>query len=180
MLSRISKKKIQIPSSINVVFSDGNLNISSGSTSVKVAIPTEISILIDDGLLAVKLIDENLKLGAILGTYVRIVSAAIKGVLDGHKVSLKFSGVGFKVDVTSDKKFLVLSLGFSHMICVEIPQGVTISVSGDLINISGVDIHAVSNFAALLCNVKRYDPYKGKGIVRDGAFRIVKDGKKGK
>ncbi len=100
------------------------------------------------------------------------------GVTKGYEKKLEVIGVGFKVATTPGK--LTLNLGFSHPITVEVPKDLTIAVDKNTITVAGSDKQRVGQFAAEIRELKKPEPYKGKGIkyadevVRRKAGKVVK------
>jgi large subunit ribosomal protein L6 len=100
-----------------------------------------------------------------------------KGVSEGFKKILEIEGVGFKAAVAG--KELVLNLGFSHEIRYPIPEGIAIKAEKPtLLSITGIDIQRVGQIAAEIREMKKPEPYKGKGIRYAGEFIQRKEGKK--
>ena len=99
----------------------------------------------------------------------------IIGVTDGYTVKLEINGVGMKAAVAGKK--LVLNVGFSHPVEYGIPEGVAISVEGNVIAVSGIDKQLIGEVAAQIRKVKKVEPYKGKGIKYVGEKYIKKAGK---
>lgn len=108
-----------------------------------------------------------------------LVANMVEGVAQGFKKSLEIIGVGYKFEITS-ATMITLSVGFSHKVQLEIPKGVSVTADAkekNIIHIEGIDKQLVGYFAALVREVKRPEPYKGKGIRYVGEYVRRKAGK---
>src|SRR3989344_1650313 len=113
---------------------------------------------------------------ALWGTYVSHISNMIKGVNKQFVKKLVVEGIGFKVDLKGEK--LVFALGFSHPVEVSVHQGISASVEKNVITISGVSKELVGEFTARLRDLKKPEPYKGKGVRYEEEVVKIKQGKK--
>ena len=102
----------------------------------------------------------------------------IEGVTNGFTKVLEINGVGYRAQKQGKK--LVLSLGYSHPVEMEDPEGLTSAVEGNKITVSGIDKAAVGQFAAEIRDKRRPEPYKGKGIKYIDEVVRRKEGKTGK
>ena len=100
----------------------------------------------------------------------------ITGVTDGFTKILEIEGVGYRAEVKG--KEIVLNVGFSHPVALEIPEGVSAEVQKNVITLTGPDLEVLGQFAANVRKVKKPEPYKGKGIRYQGEYVIRKQGKK--
>ena len=100
----------------------------------------------------------------------------ITGVTEGFTKILEIEGVGYRAEVKG--KEIVLNVGFSHPVNLEIPEGISAEVVKNTINLTGSDLEALGQFAANVRKVKKPEPYKGKGIRYQGEYVIRKQGKK--
>jgi hypothetical protein len=89
---------------------------------------------------------------------------------------LQLEGIGYKVDVKGDK--LVMALGFSHPVEVPIPAGLKVTIEKNIITISGIDKEKVGQFTSRIRDLKKPEPYKGKGLRYQGEVIKIKQGKK--
>lgn len=177
-MSKIGKKPIKIPQGITV-----NLTPNGGAgTSVEVIGPKgtltqvvkpSIKVKIENGDLLFEYKDPLNN--ALQGLYRSLVSNMIYGVEKGWNKGLELKGVGFRAQVSGDK--LILTIGFSHPVDFLIPEGITISVTENKINVTGIDKQVVGNTAAKIRDLKPPEPYKGKGIRYIGEIVRKKAGK---
>jgi large subunit ribosomal protein L6 len=100
----------------------------------------------------------------------------IKGVTEGFTQVLEIQGVGYRAAVEGNN--VVLNVGFSHPVTLEIPEGISAEVVKSDITLTGPDKDALGQFAANIRKVKKPEPYKGKGIRYQGEHIIQKQGKK--
>ena len=113
---------------------------------------------------------------ALWGTYAAHVRNMVTGVTEGFTRVLEIEGVGYRAAVQGNE--IVLNVGFSHPVNVEIPEGISAEVVKNTITLTGSDKDALGQFAANVRKVKKPEPYKGKGIRYQGEYIIRKQGKK--
>ena len=100
----------------------------------------------------------------------------IEGVVTPFQKKLLIEGVGYKMEVSGNK--LVLSVGFSHKVNLDVPEGVTATLEKSTLTLSGINKEVVGGFAAVIRSWKKPEPYKGKGIRYDKEVVRRKEGKK--
>lgn len=175
-MSRIGKKPISIHEGVKVVLEQSNLLISGPKGNLHLKINPEVKLEISEKEIKVKKAGKTKKTPAIWGTTVRLIENMIKGVTQGFQKQLELNGVGYRMSVQGKKINLVL--GFSHPIEVDIPEGISVSIEGNLMTISGIDNQKVGQFAAEIKKLKPVEPYKGKGFRYVGEIVRRKEGKK--
>ena len=180
-MSRFLKKTITIPSNVSASFTDGVIAFTSkdGKSYLSLPVPGSVNRSIAGDALSFSIIQGMNFDKVIFGTTFRKILNAIKGIATGHSVKLFITGVGFKMEVI-ENKFLFMNLGFSHPVVFEIPSDVNVKVVDDGILVQGIDIERVTSFASYISDVKPVEPYKGKGIKKEGDVVIRKDVKAGK
>jgi large subunit ribosomal protein L6 len=161
-MSRLGKKGITIPEKTEATFSAGVLSVKGPKGSLERSFRHDISIVIDGKQIALSVPKENNQTKALWGTYASHIKNMVKGVNDGFEKKLILEGVGYKSQVSGNK--LVLALGFSHPVEVEIPQGLNVKAEKNLLTISGIDKESVGSFSAKVRDLKKPEPYKGKGF----------------
>jgi large subunit ribosomal protein L6 len=107
-----------------------------------------------------------------------LVQNMVTGVSEGFEKKLEVNGVGFRTSLSGNQ--LVLNLGYSHQVKYDIPQGINIEVNQNLITVSGISKQQVGQVAAEIRQLKKPEPYKGKGIKYIDERIIRKSGKSGK
>jgi large subunit ribosomal protein L6 len=110
------------------------------------------------------------------GTNAALIENMIQGVNRPFEKSLEFEGIGYKAEVQG--KEIVMSLGFSHLVRVKIPEGLTVKTEKNQIVITGIRKDEVGSFAASLRKIRKVEPYKGTGIRYKGEVVKKKAGKK--
>lgn len=174
-MSRLGKQPVIIPAGVTVTCVDGLLKVAGPKGTLTREIKSDVSVSIEDT--SVTLIPgTTVAAKALWGTYAAHVRNMVKGVTEGFTKILEIEGVGYRAEVKGTN--LVLSVGFSHPVTIEIPAGITAVVEKGVITITGFDKDALGQFAANVRKVKKPEPYKGKGIRYRGEFIIRKQGKK--
>ncbi len=161
-MSRIGKKGIVIPDKTEVSINSGVVLVKGPKGSLERSFRPDISIVVSDKNISLTPVKENNQTRALWGTYASHIKNMIKGVNDGFEKKLILEGVGFKSQVNGAK--LVLALGFSHPVEVEIPEGLNVKAEKNLLTISGIDKELVGSFTAKIRDLKKPEPYKGKGF----------------
>lgn len=140
--------------------------------------PAEIGIVAGDS--DVTLVPENKdqkKVKSILNTYAALVNNMLVGVTKGFTVNLKIIGLGYRVFLKDNT--LVFRLGYSHDVVFEIPSSVLVKViQPNTISLFSIDKHLVHHVAAKIRNLKKPEPYKGKGIRYENENIVLKEVKK--
>jgi len=121
---------------------------------------------------------ENKNERALWGLFNALIFNMVKGVTEGFSKSLEINGVGYRFEIKG--KQLVLHVGFSHLVELDLPAGVEASVEGNVLTITGFDKQVVGAFAAKVREVRKPEPYKGKGIKYTDEQIIRKAGKQAK
>lgn len=175
-MSRLGKQPIAIPQGVEASFNDGVLTVKGAKGTLTQEVRPIVSVAVENGTIQFTPKKETLEARALWGTYAALTHNMIAGVTEGFKKVLEIEGVGYRADAQGQK--LTLSVGFSHPVVIEVPQGITATVEKNVITITGFDKHAVGQFAANVRKVKKPEPYKGKGIRYQGEYIIRKQGKK--
>jgi len=161
-MSRVGKKGIQIPEKTEVSINAGVFSVKGPKGTQEKNFRSDILITINDKDIALSLAKENKQTKALWGTYASHIKNMIKGVNEGFEKKLVLEGVGFKSQVVGNK--LVLALGFSHPVEVEIPVDLMVKAEKNIVTIAGIDKELVGSFAAKIRALKEPEPYKGKGF----------------
>lgn len=173
-MSRLGKQPIKLPAGVEASFDGKILTVKKGNNALSREIKPVIAVKIEDGAVAFSPVGEEGK--ALWGTYAAHARNMIAGVTDGFKKVLEIEGVGYRAEQKGNK--LVLMMGFSHPVELEIPAGLAVTVEKGVVTVSGNDKEAVGQFAANVRKIKKPEPYKGKGIRYQGEYIIRKQGKK--
>lgn len=163
-MSRIGNKVIQVPAAVTVTVSPENYVVVKGSKGqLEFQFNQRLGIKLDGAELSVTRPNDEIFTRKIHGTTRALLQNMVTGVTEGFKKQLEIRGVGYRAALQGNK--VVLSMGFSHPVELEIPEGVTVNVpkNTDVI-IEGIDKQVVGEFAAKIRAVRKPEPYLGKGI----------------
>ena len=161
-MSRIGKQPVTIPSGVEVKFEGSVLKFKKGNSTKELDLKNQVDVKIEDGKVVFSPKGEDRQSRAYWGTYRALTNNIIVGLTDGFTRQLEINGVGYKAAMKG--KVLELSLGFSHTINYEAPQGIEISVEKNIITIKGSDKQQVGQVAAEVRGFRPPEPYKGKGV----------------
>ena len=162
-MSRIAKAPVAIPSGVEVIISDQDVIVKSGSSEIKRNFNDKVEILKDNDVLTVKARNEDSFSHAQSGTARSLLNNMIIGVTKGFEKHLSLVGVGYRCSVKGS--VVNLNLGFSHPIDYELPEGVTAESSSQTkLCIKGIDKQVVGQVAAEIRAFRPPEPYKGKGV----------------
>lgn len=175
-MSRIGKKIIKLEGKTTAALAGNTLTVTGPLGSLTREFKPEISITIADGIITLAPTKEGGETIALWGTSTSHVENMVNGVNKAYEKKLQIEGIGYKAEVKVDK--LVLNLGFSHQIFMAIPKDLKVSVEKSIITVSGIDKDKVGQFVANVRDLKKPEPYKGKGIMYVGEVIRRKQGKK--
>ncbi len=176
-MSRIGNKEILIPQNVQVELGSKVL-VKGPKGELSLLIPTKIVVEKKENVISVSRKNEDKESRSLHGLIRSLLANMIVGVADGYTKTLELSGIGFRANLEGNK--LVLSVGFSHTVDINTPEGVTFAVSGNKITVSGIDKELVGRVAAQIRKVRPPDAYKGKGIKYEGEVLRLKPGKAAK
>jgi large subunit ribosomal protein L6 len=178
-MSRIGKLPIKIPTTVDVTNDNSLLKVKGAFGTLERTIPDVIGVEQTDGTLIVNLKKETRANKALHGLYRTLINNMIVGVSEQFVITLVLQGVGYRASVQGTS--LVLNLGFSHPVNIDIPDGITVEVvQNTTINIKACDKEQLGLFAAKVRSWRPPEPYKGKGILYKGEKILRKAGKSGK
>jgi len=178
-MSRIGKLIIQIPSDVNVNYSNSEITVKGKFGTLQTMIPESLTIIQTENTLAVKLKENKKSALALHGLYRTLINNMVIGVSKQFEIVLVLSGVGYRASLSGQE--LILNLGYSHPVVIEIPKSVNVEVvQNTTINLKSCDKELLGLFAANIRSWRRPEPYKGKGILYKNEQIIRKAGKSGK
>lgn len=175
-MSRIGKNPIIIPSGTTVSLEGADLVVKGKAGTLRRPVHPMVEIKIDASEVQVSPKGNSRLAHALWGTYAAHTRNMIAGVTTPFVKKLQIEGIGYKAELAG--KNLKMALGFSHPVLVAIPDGLTAVVEKNIITISGADKDQVGQFAASVRDLKKPEPYKGKGIRYEGEVVRQKEGKK--
>lgn len=175
-MSRIGKNPITIPQGVEVTIDGTKVTVKGPKGTLTQEFLKDVEIKNEDGKIIVSLVNE--KASNIHGLTRTLIHNMIVGVTNGFEKTLEVNGIGYRAQKQGNK--LVLTLGFSHPVEVEAPEGITIDVpSQNSIIVKGIDKQLVGQVAANIREYRLPEPYKGKGIKYVGEHIRRKEGKAG-
>ena len=178
-MSRIGKLPIKIPENVDVNYADSEMTVKGKFGMLQLKIPKTINVIQDDGQLKVNLAEEKKDIKALHGLYRTLINNMIIGVSKQFDLTLILKGVGYRAAVQGNE--IVLSLGYSHPVKIEIPKEISVEVvQNTTINLKSCDKELLGLFAANIRAWRKPEPYKGKGILYKGEQILRKAGKSGK
>jgi len=176
-MARLGKIPVVIPAGVEVTLTDGVLKTKGPKATLERAVNTDaVSFSIEGNEMTLAPVSENKESKALWGTYAAHARNMITGVTEGFTRVLEIEGVGYRAAIEGST--IVLNVGFSHQVKLEIPEGIAAEVVKSTITLTGSDKDALGQFAANVRMVKPPEPYKGKGIKYQGEHIIRKQGKK--
>jgi large subunit ribosomal protein L6 len=176
-MSRLSKQPIAIPAGVEVTINGTNITVKSSKGELLRNFKTDlISLELKEGAIVLEKVTDTVFTRALIGTYASHLLNMIHGVTEGFTKKLILEGVGYRSEVKGNE--LHLSLGFSHPVIMEIPEGISATAEKNLITVLGTDKEHTMQFAAQIRAKKKPEPYKGKGIRYEGEIIRRKQGKK--
>ncbi len=179
-MSRIGSAPITVPSGVDVNISGANVSVKGPKGELSMELPAKISAKIDDGVINVERESDDRPVKALHGLNRSLINNMVVGVTDGWRKDLEIIGVGYRANAKGPSK-IELSLGYSHTIEVEAPEGITFDVPEPTkIGVVGIDKQAVGQVAAVIRSYRKPEPYKGKGVRYVGERVVRKAGKAGK
>ena len=177
-MSRVGKQPITIPSGVNVIIENDNVSVSGTKGNLTQFRLEGIDVTQEGNTINVSRTSDDAIYKARHGLMRSLINNMIVGVSNGFSKKLEINGVGYRV--AQEVGGLKMNLGFSHDVKYAIPQGITTTVEGNTITISGISKQQVGQIAAEIRALKKPEPYKGKGIKYENERIIRKSGKSGK
>ena len=162
-MSRIGRMPIAIPAGVTVEIAENNkVTVKGPKGTLERVLPEVLTIKVEDGQIVVERPNEEKQTKALHGLTRSLINNMVIGVHEGYKKTLEINGVGYRAQ--KQGKTLTLSLGFSHPVIMEDPEGIETKVVDNKIEVEGIDKEKVGQYAAVIRDKKRPEPYKGKGI----------------
>ena len=176
-MSRTGNTPIEIPDGIEVTLKDMNIVVKDKSGEKLFKFSKDLTVSIEDKKILIKPKNLNKKSKMIWGTTRSILNSIILGCTNEFKKTLKLVGTGYKAIMQG--KILKISVGYSHDIEYEIPEGINVKcVDPNTIEIAGANKAQVGQVAADIRSYRKPEPYKGKGIKYEDEYILRKEGKK--
>ena len=162
-MSRIGRNPIPVPSGVDVSITDDRVEVKGPKGTLSQPLPGAITVRAEGDTLVVERPDDARENRSLHGLVRTLVHNMVVGVTEGFTKELDIQGVGYRAALAG--KDLDLSLGFSHPVKVAAPEGITFEVpSPNRVLVSGIDKQAVGQVAADIRQLRKPEPYKGKGV----------------
>ena len=176
-MSRIANSPVELPSGVEVTIKDGIISVKGGKGNLSLAINELVKITQNENVISFAAANQTKKSGALAGTFRSIVDNMVTGVTEGFTKELQLIGVGYRAQAQGKK--LNLSLGFSHPVVYEVPEGIEVETpTNTQVVVKGVDKQLVGQVAADIRAYRPPEPYKGKGVRYTDEYVKRKEAKK--
>ncbi|HCK77026.1 MAG TPA: 50S ribosomal protein L6 [Gammaproteobacteria bacterium] len=174
-MSRVAKNPIRIPAGVEAVLGDASVSVKGPQGELSLALHPGVGVEQSDGI--IKVSPRNDQSWAMAGTFRALIANMVTGVATGFEKKLEIIGVGYRAQAQGQK--LNLSLGFSHPVVYQMPEGVFVETPTQTeIVLKGSDKQRVGQAAAEIRGFRPPEPYKGKGIRYSGEYVVRKQAKK--
>jgi large subunit ribosomal protein L6 len=176
-MSRIAKYPVELPQGVEFNLSGTAVSIKGGNGTLSMELNSEVELGQEDNMVTVKPRSGSRFSTAIAGTTRALLANMVEGVTKGFEKKLELKGVGYRAN-TEGKK-LNLTLGFSHPVVFQVPEGITIETPSQTeVIVKGADKQKVGQVAAEIRRFRPPEPYKGKGVRYADERVIIKEAKK--
>ncbi len=176
-MSRVAKKPVALPSGVSVTIDGRKLAIKGGKGQLELELHPSVAIVNENNELKLVPQSEAAEHRAMAGTMRALVANMVAGVTQGFERKLQLVGVGYRAQAQGSA--LNLTLGFSHPVVFDVPQGVTVETPSQTeILVKGADKQKVGQVAAKIRAFRPPEPYKGKGVRYADEVIVLKEAKK--
>ena len=179
-MSRIGRMPIAVPAGVTVDIAENNkVTVKGPKGTLERVLPSEMNIAMEGDTITVSRPNDLKKMKSLHGLTRTLIANMVTGVTEGYQKVLEINGVGYRA--AKKGKVLDLSLGYSHPVQMEDPEGLEVIVEGqNKIIVKGIDKEKVGQYAAEIREKRAPEPYKGKGIKYADEVIRRKVGKTGK
>jgi large subunit ribosomal protein L6 len=176
-MSRVGSSAITIPADVTVSQDGGVMVVKGKNGELSAPLHDDVELSLADNVATLKPARDTRQAKALWGTMRANLSNMVVGVSAGFTRKLEINGVGYRAAMQGNK--LVLSLGYSHPVEMDVPAGLTVNVENNTnIMISGADKQRLGQFAAEVRAKRPPEPFKGKGVKYADEYIVRKEGKK--
>jgi large subunit ribosomal protein L6 len=176
-MSRVAKNPVALPDGIEFSQSGTTVTLKGRKGALSMDLNSEVQVAQDGNELTVKRRSNSRFASAVSGTTRALLANMVRGVSEGFEKKLELVGVGYRAQVQGKK--LNLTLGFSHPVVFDIPEGISIETPSQTeVIIRGTDKQQVGHVAAEIRHFRPPEPYKGKGVRYSDERVIIKEAKK--
>lgn len=178
-MSRIGKLPVAIPAGVKVSLDGNKMTVQGPKGTLSQDLHERISIAVETEQIVVNRSTDEKQDTALHGLTRALINNMVVGVTTGFQKDLEINGVGYRAEISG--KILTLSLGYSHPVVYELPDGITVDVEKQTkLSVKGIDKQLVGSAAAKIRSFRKPEPYKGKGIKYADERIVRKAGKAGK
>ena len=176
-MSRIANNPVPVPSGVEVMIDGADLNVKGSKGALQLTLHSLVTITREEDLLLLKAVGPTQHATALAGTFRSLVSNMVQGVSEGFQKQLELQGVGYRAQSQGSK--LNLTLGFSHPVVYDVPEGIEIETPTQTqIVVKGIDKQQVGQVSAEIRAFRPPEPYKGKGVRYANEYVKRKEAKK--
>lgn len=163
-MSRIGRLPIDIPQGVEVKIEEGNkVTVKGPKGTLEKNLPVEMEIKLEDNQIVVSRPNDLKKMKSLHGLTRSLIANMVIGVSQGYEKKLEINGVGYRAQKKG--KEITFNLGFSHPVAMTDPEGIETEMDGqNIIIVKGIDKEKVGQYAAEIRELRKPEPYKGKGI----------------
>ena len=174
-MSRVGRKPVPRPQGVDITIEGPLVSVSGPNGQLQQTIHPDLHIAVQDTEIIVTRPSDRREHRAHHGLARSLINNMVVGVSEGFTKSLEIQGTGYRAEL--DDQTLVLRVGFSHLVRIDPPSGISFDVEGQIVHVRGADKQAVGQQAAEIRAVRPPEPYKGKGIRYRGEWVRRKQGK---
>ena len=176
-MSRVGSSAITIPADVSLSNESGMLVVKGKNGELSAALHSDVELSVADNVATLKPARDTRQAKALWGTMRANLNNMVVGVTEGFTRKLEINGVGYRAAMQGNK--LVLSLGFSHPVEMEVPAGLKVNVENNTsVIITGADKQLLGQFASEVRGKRPPEPFKGKGVKYADEYIVRKEGKK--
>jgi len=176
-MSRVGSSAITIPADVTLSNEGGMLVVKGKNGELSAALHSDVELSVADNVATLKPVRDTRQAKALWGTMRASLNNMVVGVSEGFTRKLEINGVGYRAAMQGNK--LVLSLGFSHPVEMEVPAGLKVNVENNTsVIITGADKQLLGQFASEVRGKRPPEPFKGKGVKYADEYIVRKEGKK--
>jgi len=176
-MSRIAKEPVEMPQGVEFNQSGTAVSVKGANGTLSMEVNSEVELVVEDNMVTVKARSGSRFAAAISGTTRTLLANMVEGVTKGFEKKLELKGVGYRA--ISEGKKLNLTLGFSHPVVFEVPDGITVETPSQTeVIVKGNDKQRVGQVAAEIRGFRPPEPYKGKGVRYADERVVIKEAKK--
>ena len=176
-MSRVGSSAITIPADVTLSNDGGVIVVKGKNGELSTSLHSDVELLVADNVATLKPARDTRQAKALWGTMRSNLNNMVVGVTEGFTRKLEINGVGYRAAMQGNK--LVLSLGFSHPVEMEVPTGLKVAVENNTsVTITGADKQLLGQFASEVRAKRPPEPFKGKGVKYADEYIVRKEGKK--